>query len=296
MRTIRPAKTVAGRKRQMARLRAEFEELNAADPPIASSSEPAPDLVALVAAEVERQRERDRQAVEAAEVARRSHPTGSGCAHCGAPYSDTGDPDPWSMLDEGLVCVECWNDHVIYDRLTDTSADRKVRVIAALLGLDGLPLLAVGNPTVFAGIKVWFTEHDAEPASERWAHLGDCKTLREQWDAVVAGPPAPDPEIVEVDEPCEECGSHDRFLRRDSSVNVACGRCETCVDLNLAAGTLLRGHRRCSNPQVVEAAGTCVDCSVCWIAGASGNVPAWWIKRRGKRLPDWARQLAGVLA
>jgi hypothetical protein len=39
-----------------------------------------------------------------------------------------------------------------------------------------------------------------------------------------------------------------------------------------------------------------VDCSVLWIAHVTGRVPEWWVERRGKRTPDWAKQLMEVSA
>ena len=82
---------------------------------------------------------------------------------------------------------------------------------------------------------------------------------------------------------CDECGGDDRFAvdvpwARDRP----CGECERCL-----------GHtpNLCTNPQIPPPGrGGCVDCTVAWLAQVNGTVPRWWVERRAKRLPEWAKQ------
>jgi hypothetical protein len=190
------------------------------------------------AREIEHQRKRERQAAEAAALARLTHPTGGGCAWCGISWSNTDHPKPWTSLDGQLLCLGCWNEHCINDPLTDSSDDRRVRRVAALLGLDGLPLLAVGNSSAFAGVRVWFDQHpDAVPVSDhadRWRHV-DVDQLRAEWDRVnrgyhgqflgpsVAGPELPLPP-TRRGKKCPECGGRDYLVTTDMPVLSAARR------------------------------------------------------------------------
>jgi hypothetical protein len=194
-------------------------EQMSADPRPAGPSEQTVDVAELVAAEFERQRRANIEAAEAAEIARRAHPDGSGCAWCGIAYSNTDHEEPWTSADGQLVCIDDWNWHVIHTRVSDTPADRRVRVIAALLGLDGLPLLAVGAPHAFDGVKVWFSEFsDAAPHPERrWAHI-DLAELRRSWDRVIAGPEPPPPPTRRGPK-CPDCGGRDYLVLTDQPVS-----------------------------------------------------------------------------
>jgi hypothetical protein len=278
-------------EQRKAELDALIAESLRADEPRPTPSEPAasvPTVEQLVAAEVQRQRERDLQAAEAAAVDRLRCPVGRGCWRCGAEYSwvRADEPDPWDVTPQGAECVWCHNEGVLLDRYGDTDDDRRVRTIARLLDETGLPLRAMGDPHAFAGIRLWFSEFPAaEPTVEpeqRWSHI-DRADLRTQWDAVAHGydPATTEPEITR-DDRCEECGGTERFAER-SRTSFPCGVCEACVG---------NSPNLCHDWQSPLVAGECVDCRIAWTAQATGRVPGWWLRRKGKRLPPWARQFA----
>jgi hypothetical protein len=265
-----------GRRAEIARL---AESLDVADPRPASP-EPAPSVEQVVARELARVRQVERQMVEQAELDRRRCPVGRGCWRCGVLYSDTDDPQPWDVTAEGAACVWCHNDGVLLDRYGDTDDDRRVRTIARLLGETGLPMRAVSDPHAFAGIGLWFSEHpDAAPSvgeEQRWSHL-DRAELRAQWNAIASGDGVGLPEVPEIEEgrtACKECGCREWFPAQESTTRFEDGHAE---------------YR-------IMAPARCVDCSVLWIAHVTGRVPEWWVERRGKRTPDWAKQLMEVSA
>jgi hypothetical protein len=308
-RTIRPARTVAGRRRQIARLRDEALTPPRPQPDVATpgttskgrAAAEAPDVAALVRAEVEQQRHRDRRAAEAAEVESFRCPVGRGCWRCGLGYCNTrrwrsadvggaqgviGDPElvpGWTITPQGAECLFCTSDPAIAPRAGDTADDVRVRVIAALLDLPGVPMRALGDPGAFASCRLWFIEHpDAEPAvdvDDRWRHV-NLDTLRRSWDAIAEGrdEAVPDPPIM-TDDPCPSCGCTERFVIRHAEMP----REGTGRDGRLTTEDW-------DNTHFVPIAGDCVDCSIAWRAQASGYVPSWWIERRGRELPGWAKQ------
>jgi hypothetical protein len=195
------------RKRQfdkaIAEARGTLDEIHAmtAAVPRSSAVTDAPNVAALVAREVERQRRAERVAVEAAEVERWRCPDArGGCWTCGLAFCRLLDDSPgWTVTTSGAECVECWNERMIFDRVGDIEDDRRVRTIAHLLGEVGLPLRAVADPHAFRVVRVWFKEFpSAEPVlddADRWAHV-DRQALRAQWDAIASsdGTPVPAPQ------------------------------------------------------------------------------------------------------
>lgn len=271
-----------GRRAELAALAASLDEPT---PP-----RPAPTVAEQVRAELERQREADRQAAEDRELKRCRHPDGGGCWRCGAAFSFTADDPAWGVSADGCECVTCWNEQVLVadlrPRAGDTASDLKVRWLAHLLDVSSLPMRVLADPAVFASVPLWFSEFpDARPVAPelRWAHLGDRTELRRRWDALASSdgtPPPAEPEIMQG-ERCEECGCVERFAER-SRWSSPCGVCEACVG---------NTPNLCNDRQSALMAGACIDCRVGWAAAASGSLPGWWVRRRGKRLPSWARPL-----
>ena len=174
-------------QRQADALAAELDSILADDPPAAP-----PDVAAVVAAELDRRAQAEAEAEAAADFERHRHPTGSGCIFCGlgclrVATVDGGYTPGWhGNPDGGWHCEACERD--LFQMVGDTRADRKMRVMLALLGLEhNIPLPALGNPQAFEHIPVWWSEHPgAAPVfdlDERFAHV-DRDALRAAWDAV----------------------------------------------------------------------------------------------------------------
>jgi hypothetical protein len=179
----------------------------------------SPDVAALVAAEFDRRT----QAAEAVDLDRFRCPSGGGCCYCGAAavaaVSADGRSPGWHSDVHGYRCELC--DQELHSRIADTDADRRVRVALKLLGLEhAQPLLAVGNPQRFAGIRVWFYEFpDAVPvweASQRFAHV-DVGHLREAWRAIVAPAPPAGTRPRRRGARCGTCGTWVKIVEARSS-------------------------------------------------------------------------------
>lgn len=164
-------------------------------PRVAEQEERAerPDVAALVARELDRRT----AAAEAADADRFRCPTGA-CCYCGlgavrTPSADGGFAPAWHSDPRGHRCGLC--DGELFSRIADTDADRRVRVALRLLGLEhSIPLLALGNPQLFADIRLWWFEHPgARPVfdlDQRFAHV-DRDRLRADFEAVLhPTPPA----------------------------------------------------------------------------------------------------------
>jgi hypothetical protein len=156
------------------------ESLNQEPAPPAAAP---PDIGAVVAAELSRQREAEAQAAADADFERHRHPTGSGCIFC------------------GLGCLRV--------------ADRKMRQMLSLLGLEhSIPLPALGNPQAFEHIPVWWSEHPgAVPVfdlDDRFAHV-DLDALRAAWDQVLR-PPVVDSRERRKGARCPHCGTRTKVV------------------------------------------------------------------------------------
>jgi hypothetical protein len=188
-------------------------DLDAMDGPPAPVP-PPPDVAALVAAELARHRQAEAAAIEAAEADRFACPTGA-CAYCAlgavrTPNAEGGFSPAWHTDPHGHRCGIC--DGELFSRIADTDADRRVRVMLRLLGLEhSQPLRALGNPEAFAGIPVWHYEHRGAPPvwteADRFAHV-DRDRLRQQWDVVARPRREVPPEVIaEHSQPCPRCGA-----------------------------------------------------------------------------------------
>jgi hypothetical protein len=242
---------------------------------------PAPTVEQLVAREVERQRRAEAEAAELAESARYAHPAGSGCAWCGRAFAvlatETGPVPDWHQAPGGTICGHCVD---VSDEAHGIVGEAKVTVARRLLGVP-IPLRAMGDSAAFETLTLFFAEHEgAEPSwPDGWQHV-DLEALRVQWDTLAAsdGSPPPDEPAIETfrGQPCETCRGVERFVRRASSRDIVVPP---------------PGARYSDDGEDVVMPGECVDCVVAWMAQASGSLPGWWIERRGKRLPSWAKPL-----
>jgi hypothetical protein len=176
------------------------------------------DIGAAVRAELARQREAEAEAAAEAAWRRAACPSGA-CWLCGLSHCETYDErgrvvSPWHEDTGGRFhCEAC--DRDLFDRVGWTDADRKVSVMLDLLGLrHAQPLRAVGDPSAFGHIAVWWSEHDGarpvDAVEERFSHVNTDR-LREAFTRVAEGheiplPPAPpEPEPLRP-HPCPSCG------------------------------------------------------------------------------------------
>jgi hypothetical protein len=251
----------------------------AAVPRISTPSETASDVASVVRAELARARQAEREAAERAETARFAHPD-SGCAWCGRRYAalatESGPVSDWHTTPDGAICGFC------RDTLDDAQGivgEAKVTIARGLLDVP-IPLRAMGDVAAFDTLTLFFVEHEGvEPSwPEGWLHV-DVEALRAQWNEIASSdgsPPPAEPEIMRG-ERCEECGGTDRFV-------------------TYVAGARALPDSSGYEPTSVPAPGACADCSVLWMAQATGRVPEWWLRRKGTKLPAWAKQLLEVPA
>jgi hypothetical protein len=174
MRTIKPAKTEAGRRRQMARLRAEFDELRDAVPPPSAPSEPASDVGSIVRRELARERRAAEAQAAEADAARYRCPTGA-CWRCGVSEMQYTDGSPADWYPDGPdrhLCVTC--KQVAVDRPFLDDSERRLLDITRLLGLssDASAAWPMRPASDFDAIPaVLFAETNAEPSLVPWAHV-----------------------------------------------------------------------------------------------------------------------------
>jgi hypothetical protein len=238
----------------------------------------APASVAeAVAAELERREREDAERRESAEYEAFRSPDSQPCPRCGVETCaeighDRSLSPSWWADHLGFSCGRCRRELRI-GTAGETDDDVRVRAVQRLLGLRALPAAAVAEPHRFRRMPVWWIEHEgAEPAvrpEDRWAHA-DRAALRAEWDRVASGRDGPDPAAPEIVKGprCEACGCTDRLVRHVERM----------------------GGRMAKVPD------RCVDCRVQWLAQASGRVPDWWLVRKGRTVPSWAREFAGAPA
>jgi hypothetical protein len=217
-------KTAAARsaefERQLAAAQADLDAIRAMRRrPVASASPTPPDVAALAAAEVARQTRVATEAAEDAEAARFVCPNGGGCAYCGVgavsvAHADGTSSPGWHSDPRGYRCKVC--DRELFERIGDTDADRRVRVMLTLLDLThSQPLAAVGNPQAFERIALWHYEHPGAPPvwqrEHRFAHV-DRTALRRQWDAVLHPPPPVNPWPRRRGRRCDACHTHTKLV------------------------------------------------------------------------------------
>ena len=175
-------------------------------------------------------------------------------ATAGSRPSATPEPDgtiipAWTVDGTGHRCVLCDIELFMELGITATDADRKVSVAKRLLGLPGLPLVAVGNPLAFSGLTLWWCEHPgAEPAwsrDERFAHV-DVDALRAEWHAVLHPPQPPDPRPRRKGTKCPTCGTRTKIAEVQS--------------FPFGAGTIEREEL------------ICIECSRRWLAASGADV------------------------
>jgi hypothetical protein len=164
-------------------------------------------LAGLVAAELDR-REAERARADAdASYDRGRAPNGEPCTACGIESCLVNDTPGWRTDPEpshGYWCEACWRD---LHRDTQTIADYRINAITQRLGCT-IPLRAMGDPTAFAGVRVFWREFPGAPPAvrpeQRWQHV-DLDSLRRQWEAV-ANPRVAPPDIPRRTTPCPRCG------------------------------------------------------------------------------------------
>jgi hypothetical protein len=214
MRTIKPAKTVEGRKRQIRRLI--DEALAPADPLLEAVSEPTPSIAEAVAAELDRRAAAEREAAHAAAEAAYRCPTGA-CWRCGVSEMQLtdGSPAPWYPDGNGRhLCIPC--KQLSVDRPDLDDDERRLLDITVLLGLSNgaHAVWPMRDPADFNVEGVLFAETVAEPSLEPWAHV-DREAMRRAYEAVVNSstldtPPRPWP--TRKAKPCPTCGSTERIV------------------------------------------------------------------------------------
>jgi hypothetical protein len=199
-----------------------------------------PDLSAVVAAELAKQRKAEAEAAATAKIEESRCPTG-GCRYCGVGWATLIDPSKgtetpdWFAEAGGHVCGSCHEERA--GILFSIEADQKLVIVLRLIGRQhSQPLLAVGNPTLFAGLAVYWHEHPgAEPQVGPWGHV-DVDSLRAGFEKIEHGfhgpnaRPEPPPEPL-LDIACAACGGQ-RWVRRVEFVGdrrrepIVCAGCD----------------------------------------------------------------------